>query len=142
MREITFRAWDKNGKGWVYLFIGKKIITKSWHRTRRDIKRYSLGEWLQYTGYRDSKGKEIYEGSICRYWMDSMWKVGVIIWHRGGWAIDIISMDGKSHRGVIFEFQSFIPVPCQGNEMGDQFDVVGSIHENPEIVKRSHHEKS
>ncbi|AFQ20028.1 YopX family protein [Bacillus thuringiensis] len=58
MREIKFRAWDKEFKLFSDMALNYKIA---------DINYYTDYEWMQYTGLKDKNDKEIYEGDIVEY---------------------------------------------------------------------------
>jgi len=53
MREIKFRAWDKDLKMWSTIALKYSI---------KDVNDYTDYEWCQYTGLKDKNGTEIYEG--------------------------------------------------------------------------------
>jgi hypothetical protein fuD12_02509 len=54
MREIKFRIWDINARKWL----------KSFNIDLLDIPKFNLAEVNQYTGLKDMREKEIYEGDI------------------------------------------------------------------------------
>ena len=148
-REIKFRGKDINADEWVYgAFIPDAIEPThgnmvTWGFIRRHNKETRKMETIevdretvgQFTGLKDSKnGREIYEGDICKYWMDRVWKYGYVFWSQGGFALKVFRM-GEKTVDVVFKFQAFIPVPDDGETMTDQFEVIGNIYDNPELLE-------
>lgn len=51
-----------------------------------------------------------------------------------GFALRVFRM-GERTTNKLFKFQTFIPVPDTGNIMNDQFEVIGNIWDNPELLE-------
>jgi uncharacterized phage protein (TIGR01671 family) len=116
MREIKFRAWDKVDK--IILEIGslffetggiKGFFKKSEHFLHKN--NYIL---MQYTGFKDKNGKDIYEGDICKF---ANWKSKEIIWN-----------DGRYMLGNTM-------VICCKMEC-DEMEVIGNIYENKGLLNK------
>ena len=133
-REIKFRAWIEDG---VYentmIFQRKPYMSGGITFGTRDDKLYftfndimsdSGCHIMQYTGLKDRNGKEIYEGDILEYnWGDK--ESGavrslreIVEWKENMW----------TEEGFMTGFGEFWATP-------DQYEVIGNIYENPELLK-------
>jgi len=133
-----FRAWDKIRKRMVQIGLqmtyGDSTDEKYFEgfhdfydELGRQIEEVIL---MQSTGLKDKNGKEIFEGDIVRIWdneEDGIRKdiqIGFVEYDRC-WCVDIkvyvnyIDVKGKTH---ILEFGNYI-------------EVLGNIHENPELLE-------
>nr|DAO20954.1 MAG TPA: YopX protein [Caudoviricetes sp.] len=126
MREIKFRAWDKEQKEWVKYSITDNIPifchnTSRW-KTDKEGKRFIL---CQYTGLKNFNGKEIYEGDIVRAIGFSKW-IGVAKYSDKNQAFVFECID-KNYRGNIVFMSQF----DQG------FKILGNIFENPKLLEEA-----
>ena len=127
MREIKFRAWVKDGKEIVDVeeidFMNKVInyIYNDYKNNEQEIigAYFEDIELLEYSGLKDMKGKEIYEGDIL--FESSIEEYFKVVFENGSFKAEF---EGD------FEEHSFdlIDVVAQGCE------VVGNIYENPELL--------
>ena len=124
MREIKFRAWHKEKKI-ISEVLGIDILHKEIFFSNGDVDYCEISDFkyielMQYTGLKDMRGKEIYEGDI------------------------LFESFGERYHKVIFENANFraeaegdfdeysfdlIDIVAQGCE------IVGNIYENPELIK-------
>lgn len=128
MREIKFRAWDREIEEWTNYSISNingNIIdfynkeTGFWE-SDREGERFTL---CQYTGLKDKNDREIYEGDIVRTVVFSKW-IGVAKYSDKNQAFVFECID-KNYRGNIVFMSQF----DQG------FKILGNIYENPEMLE-------
>ncbi len=117
MREIKFRAWDKEGNESTGEEIGM-ISAEEWRerysyvmplpwKTNRYI-------FIQFTGLKDKNGKEIYEGDII---------------NRGDYEPRLIQTVTYVYGGFsLYETKSSMPPEWD-------MEIIGNIYENPELLK-------
>jgi uncharacterized phage protein (TIGR01671 family) len=120
-REIKFRAWDKETGLWYgnygEPFTLKDAMGKMWHTGLDRL------EFMQYTGLKDKKGKEIYEGDIVRIGSLDGEPLGEIEWISDQAQYEIRDNDKYQFGGE------------HVNELHTRyFEVIGNIHENPELL--------
>jgi len=131
MREIKFRAWDKEQKRWIKLE-HKSGLLFSWGQIylsdsydgednptfkKQDKDSFEL---MQYTGLKDKNGKEIYEGDILEAERENacQWEV---VWFNG-WYLDRYVNGVKDEGDDKYGFRT-------------DLKVIGNIYENPELLK-------
>lgn len=109
MREIKFRAWDKNAKKMYYGkeeffddMIGFRFEHWDINTNRKDI------ILMQYTGIKDKKGKEIYEGDIVK--SDYRRGCNVVEWRK---------------KEAQFSIGGY----------GNSWTIIGNIYENLELIR-------
>ena len=126
MREIKFRAWVKDGKEIVDVeeidFMNKVInyIYNDYKNNEQEIigAYFEDIELLEYSGLKDMKGKEIYEGDIIKF-LNGIFEV---IWCNEKASFMLKNKEYK-------EFLNFI------YENNNGMEIVGNIYENPELME-------
>lgn len=130
MREIKFRAWDKERKA---MWHNQFCITSYGHIQRSEPTREWHSWWdedwvlMQYTGWKDKNGKEIYEGDVV--FIDDMGSGGIVVFDDkwAGWCLDF---------GDDFDrFVEFTP-PRDRDTNVLHGEVIGNIYENPELMSK------
>ena len=131
MREIKFRAWDKDRKCFFPCIVGNTDIkdnnwicpltfgevngVKDWYHN-------DTCEVMQYTGLKDKNGKEIYEGDIVKVWEPfNVSQVAVVKFNDG--CFDIV--------GKTLTFRDYLKCFVANKSI----EVIGNIYENPELLK-------
>lgn len=130
-REIKFRAWDG-----VQMFGAGFNDVFEFHRNREG-KAYCIGyanleragahtlRLMQYTGLKDKNGVEIFEGDLITnhgVTNDMKQRVFVVVWNSEGARFSLHDVRAK--------MKSSLDRPS-----GSQQEVIGNIHENPELVE-------
>lgn len=120
MKETKFRAWDKENNCWfskVDFLIDMDGVVYYMESFGKFVvlpkERYEL---VFYTGLKDKTDKDIYEGDIVREEM----------------AHDEIPIIDQ----VIFENGCFWIKECEDTLYGNDFEVIGNIYENPELIPK------
>ena len=136
-RTIKFRGKRIDNGEWVYgsLDLTANSAAISWDRIDNDgdtvpwfanVDPASVG---QFTGLLDKNGKEIYEGDIItvsgRY-------PRVALWDKMMWAL----MPTEYYHDAYFWVMNLQhPRPDWWEEFSDEFEIIGNIHDNPELLK-------
>ena len=119
MREIKFRVWDKENKEMldVEALHWDDCTREFLIRTTMYSDYFTPEELMQFTGLYDKNGKEIYEGDIVKAKFFEKHITGEI-----EFALGAFFVTGSS----VSDNQMFI---------FNDFEVVGNIYENPELLE-------
>ena len=129
MREIKFRAWHKVNKVMCDVYriyfstngVATMAYNKSFGEDGGNIDDYEL---MQYTGLKDCKGNEIYEGDIVKFF--NLSNTFEVIYRKGCWGynvpFDYISL------GMNYHFQ-------WKDGKSDRIEIISNRWENPELLE-------
>ena len=127
MREIKFRAWDSQRS--IMTRVHKLDLDSEWRRLWETLESkvgitYGISskfvKLMQYTGLKDKKGVEIYEGDVVRY---KDWPKDT---HYKKQTIKMENIEGKycCHLGWNLDTSK-----CD-------IEIIGNIYENPELIEK------
>ena len=109
MREIKFRAWDKENNIMIGPFEVGSELSMLWPPE------------MQYTGCKDKNEKEIYE---CDITIDHI-GVGVVKFSERGWKVSYVG----HNKGIGKYFANYLDAEW------NTFEIIGNIHENLELLE-------
>lgn len=128
MRDIKFRAWSKSDNKYYYrVLVGNTDNTDDQYVCSSV---YDGDKWVhfdeycgvieQYTGLKDKNGTEIYEGDVVKVEGDG--EIYRVKWIRSGFGLEPRYNSPR--------------YPVLGNvELRRKIEVIGNIHENPELLE-------
>jgi uncharacterized phage protein (TIGR01671 family) len=145
MREILFRGKNAVYGEWVEGFLVKKADAlyegiKMYFILRQERGKFGMFDsgmtWIavkpetvgQYTGLTDKNGKRIFEGDVVRYTERQSLRsetpcVHAVEYAEGGWCVDCWFLHNWLWDGV------------NGNNQLRDIEVIGNIHDNPELLE-------
>jgi len=116
-KEIKFKAWDKEEKRWIdieHLWRNPKGIIETIidnNGNHYNILQSDSIPFMQYTGLKDKRGIEIYEGDIVKY--NAPQEVGKVV--------EVLFPDDYN----------WLKECCGG------LKIIGNIYENPELLNNN-----
>jgi uncharacterized phage protein (TIGR01671 family) len=132
MREIKFRAWDKENEemydvAMIDVETGEVAYTDHPTGYNADALLEQV-ELMQYTGLKDKNGKEIFEGDILRDTDSEIYYVDFI---RGCFYLRT-NYKSFPHLG----WAEWLPM-CEIDRLANpvDFEIIGNIYENPDLLE-------
>lgn len=138
MREIKFRAWDKQAKEMLTWLEHSDWIKDAIPHCHGD-------EWTerciveQYTGLKDKNGKEIYEGDKVEmeYKLNNEKSIGIVKMIDGCWSLDFTYLPEHKRPydpyNKILRRQDYLKMFTMSHQKTAL--IVGNRHENPELLE-------
>lgn len=129
MREILFRGKRKDCNAWETGYYSEYDFSDGRKHFINGFEYEVYPETVgQFTGLTDKNGKKIFEGDIVRVCLDPEICIGDVIWDSEIASYNIPFNNGK----CVLPLDIFIAK----NKVGDKvwIEVIGNIHDNPELL--------
>lgn len=142
VRDLKFRAWDKENKDMTYgvdlqFDSNGKLSFLRHNNWQGDGEPEENVNWdgiapieefvlMQYTGLKDKNSKDVYEGDIVK---DFYGKILRIDW-ADKWARYMLSYDGQWCQYYLEDYHN-----NKTDYLAQSMEVIGNIYENPELLK-------
>lgn len=123
MRTIKFRAWDKESKQMKRCGIYPDGVPMAYAGGDNAIALYDR-PLMQFTGLLDKNGKEIYEGDIVTHNLYAKES------DRTGHSNPVAIIWDKERCGFDFDRSGY-----KAGLFYDEYEIIGNIYENPELIK-------
>ena len=145
-REVKYRAWD--GTRWFHVislhFLAKGVYIEGWTDDSKHFAAGFVGDvfkaLVQFTGLKDSKGVEIYEGDVVRSRGTFISRtpqqkevrgadvvqtdeIGVITWDEEGADYNLSQLDNQTIEGF--------PL------LDARYEVLGNVHQTPSLLEEN-----
>ncbi|WP_041517693.1 YopX family protein [Bacillus subtilis] len=137
MREIKFRAWDKKHNHFFDVKEFGNDGSNCWASSKRGGDRHWDPIFVQYTGWKDKNGRDIYEGDIVRNHRNNSNELLEVLWQEEVaqrasdgiyWTKEVPGFRFKRiKRGLTTVFVAHLDL-----------EVIGNIYEDPELLEASH----
>jgi len=122
VREILFRGKRIDNGEWVcgdLLHEGYDYDVAIWETEGKLVTEVIPETVGQYTGLTDKKAKKIFEGDVVKILYADGFEIGAICWNNLNFRFCFNSPEGFSY----------------GFNVSNEFEVIGNIHDNPELLK-------
>lgn len=116
MREIKFRAWDKN-----QMWVTPIDTNYGLHRFFGAISEQAI--LMQYTGLKDKNGVEIYEGDIVEIENFEAGYILTTVKNTNGWLFELVANDGGTWNRRWRDIETL--------------EVIGNIYQNPDLLTKT-----
>ena len=128
MREIKFRAWDRDRNSFVY---SDEFGLSAFFYGEEDGQYETKPE--QFTGLRDKNGKEIYEGDLIKAPSGRIYAVIFSTWKHEEKRKSPRAIDLYDHTGWCISLDGVHPCDLLDSEVC-KGTVIGCIHDNPAFL--------